>query len=210
MSDIIIIHGYTGAGKTACSKRLAKLSPGSKPIEHLSIGDHLRDIRTGVVSSKFAHIINNHNTLLPPDPSLINNLIFDLISPEDNSITLLDGYPRYKDTIDIFLKAIKDHQHRLLGCLSLDLSFNTCVSRQINRGVRHGENIDFIDHESFAKERYDRHAKITLDAIDELSKTTPTIHLDAETDLDTLSQEFNIVVGRLALSASNNSSSNKS
>lgn len=48
MSKIAIIHGAPGSGKTIHSGKFKELCLG---VEHLSIGDQLRAIKTGKVSS---------------------------------------------------------------------------------------------------------------------------------------------------------------
>lgn len=135
MAEIIIIHGTPGSGKSTHSEKLTQFSYGGFPIFHISVGNRLRDIRTGNKDSKFSSEINNPYAPALLDHRIVNNIIFEYIEecPAD-SIVLVDGYPRFVDAIDIFMDSIKGDNHTLLGCINLSISLETCMSRLSVRG----------------------------------------------------------------------------
>lgn len=124
MAEIIVVHGPPGSGKTIHSERLTQFSFSDHPIFHISAGNRLREIRTRSVDSRFSAEVNDPNAHALLDHRIVNGIIFEYISdcPAD-SIVLVDGYPRFADAIDVFMKAVKEGSHTLLGCINLNISF---------------------------------------------------------------------------------------
>jgi len=180
MADIIVVHGTPGAGKSTHSKNLAEHHLKDRPVFHISVGDRLRAIRTGEFQSKYGAEINDPNAPALLDHRLVNGVIFEYISLcSPDSVVLVDGYPRFADATEPFVEAVNEDDHKLLGCVHLEISQETSINRLAGRGVRRGERIGDITP-GVAERRYDEHQTYTLEAIRELSEAAPVVKIDAE------------------------------
>lgn len=154
-----------------------------QPISHISIGNTLRDIRTGIANSKFSMVINDPDAPALLDHNLINDLILELISEcSPDSIVLVDGYPRFADAIDVFADSLREGGHTLLGCINLNVSLETCMARLSERGARSGERI-VLNRDSVEK-RFSEHLTYTTEAVNVLRKITKVIDINAESSRD--------------------------
>lgn len=199
MAEIIVIHGTPGAGKSTHSERLANYSVNERPVFHISAGNRLRDIRNGIVESAYGEVINSPDA--PPllDHKVVNGVIFEFISQcPENSVVLVDGYPRFSDATGVFLETIKEGNHTLLGCINLSISLETSKERLSGRGVRSGERIRGDSSVEFAEKRYADHLKYTNEAVRTLGEVTRVINVDAEADLNTVWEAYNEAFKTLA------------
>ena len=197
MAKIVVIHGTPGAGKTTHSERLVKLSRADYPVFHISAGNRLRDIRTGVIQSTFGLEINNPSAPALLDHRIVNGVIFEYIEQHTrNSIVLVDGYPRFVDAIEPFIEAIKTGGHELLGCLNLSISLETCMARLSGRGVRRGERIG-VDIDSVER-RYFEHSTYTIEAVKALKEITRVIDIDAESHQEIVWESYLLAFQELA------------
>ena len=199
MTDIIVVHGTPGAGKSTHSIKLAQFSLDERPIFHISAGNRLRDVRIGEFNSAFNAEINNPNAPMLLDHQIVNGVIFEYISqcPPD-SIVLVDGYPRFTDAIDLFVEAIKEGGHKLLGCINLSISLETCMSRLSGRGSRRGERIG--NTRDFVEKRFSDHLTYTTEAVNKLEEIVPVINIDAESNEQVVWESVNEAVRRLVYS----------
>ncbi len=189
MAEIIVVHGTPGSGKSTHSEKLTQFSYRGRPIFHISAGNRLRDIRTHSVESRFSAEINDPNAPRLLDHRIVNGIIFEYISEcPDNSIVLIDGYPRFKDAIGVFMEAVKEGGHKLLGCINLNISLETSMARLSGRGVRRGERIS-ITMESVEK-RFSEHLTYTTEATNALREFVPVIDVDAEPDMNTVWESY--------------------
>lgn len=197
MAEIIVVHGPPGSGKSIHSERLTRFSFNDRPIFHISAGNRMRAIRTRTVDSRFSAEVNDPNAPALLDHGLVNGIIFEYISdcPVD-SIVLVDGYPRFADTIDVFMEAIKEGNHALLGCINLNISLEISMSRLPGRGARRGERIG-ISKDSVEK-RFADHLTYTTEAINALGEITSLINIDAEPAIDIVWESFSNAFRTLA------------
>jgi adenylate kinase family enzyme len=191
MAEIIVVHGPPYSGKSTQSKKLTEYSIGGRSIHHVSSGNLLRAIRTGEIESAFGHIVNGHKDAGRVDDRVVNGIMFEFISkcPED-SIVLVDGYPRFKDAVGLFIDEVNNSGHTLLGCINVDISLDTSLARFPERGTRKGERFVEVNDEVVRK-RYSEHEDYTQEAIAELGKKTRIISIDGNQPVDAVWESFN-------------------
>lgn len=191
MAEIIVVHGPPYSGKSTQSKKLTEYSIGGRSIHHVSSGNLLRAIRTGEIESVYGDIVNGHKDSGRVDDRVVNGIMFEFISkcPED-SIILVDGYPRFKDAVGLFINEIDNSGHTLLGCINVDISLDTSLARFPERGTRKGERFVEVNDEVVRK-RYSEHTDYTLEAIAELGKKTRIVSIDGNQPVDAVWESFN-------------------
>lgn len=198
MAELVVIHGFPGAGKSTQAERLAQDSLENRRMIHVSAGTRLRDIRTGNASSAYQDIIRNPNTPLPIDNDIVNSVLFELIpSDEPNTFGLIDGYPRHADAVDTFMEASHERQHRLIGCVSLELSLETSLSRIVGRGVRNGERLYDRSLEEHTRKRYQNHLNETMGTIEHMSTMMPLVRINAEGGPEEVWEQFHSGINHL-------------
>ena len=170
---------------------MTEYSIGGRSIHHVSSGNLLRAIRTGEIESVFGHIVNGHKDSGRVDDGVVNGIMFEFISkcPKD-SIVLVDGYPRFKDAVGLFIHEITNSGHTLLGCINVDISLDTSLARFPERGTRRGERFAGVNDEVVRK-RYSEHEDYTQEAIAELGKKTRIVSIDGNQPVDVVWESFN-------------------
>lgn len=176
MAEIVVVHGTPGSGKSTQSQRLAESQIEDLQIFHLSVGNRIRGVRTGSIRSAFSPNQKSGSETL--DHHGINNIVFEYVSEcPSSSIVLVDGYPRFVEAVGLFINRIQNNNHRLLGCLNLTISDQTCVTRLTSRGTRLGERALTPE---FIQDRLNVHHAFTLPAVNALSELTSVLNVDAE------------------------------
>ena len=188
MAEIIVVHGPPGSGKSIHSTRLSDTGLPGKQVDHISAGDRLRAIRTGRVDSAYKDVNPAPGQRMLLDHSIMTGVIFEYINQSpDNSILLVDGYPRFAEAVEGFVGAAKANNNALLGCVNLEVSKQVSLERVLGRGTRLGEvNVSL----SLAEKRYQEHLDFTLQAIAALGKLTEVIKIDAEPAMEVVWGSF--------------------
>jgi adenylate kinase family enzyme len=199
MSEIIVVQGYAGAGKSTISKRISRLAHNGIRIGHVSAGMRLRAIRTGAEPSRYASLINSPDAPSPLPDEVVNGAIFEQVNPADHALTLIDGYPRHESGVDVFTKALRAGGHRLLGCLCLEVTQQTSVDRILSRGQREGELLKGASLAEFAVRRYVNDATQVQAAVSLLGGIAPVEHIDANGSIDELFQRSLETLERLGV-----------
>lgn len=198
MSNIIVLHGTPGSGKTTHASKFKELY--SPEVEHISIGNRLRSIRLGEVQSKFKRDIDKQAETLaqsaPLNHEIVNGVVFEFIEqcPSIASI-LVDGYPRFLDQLPLFFASMSEQNNTYLGIINLFISRSTCVDRLTGRGKRPGEK-----HvtEDFALWRFNEYQTHTIPTIAQLGTNVRTININAEPSLEVVWATFHDSAHQLA------------
>ncbi len=193
MAEIVVVHGAPGSGKTTHSEKLSHISYKDRPVLHISAGDRIRDIRLGEANSVHEDIVKDPNApFLLQDHSIVNGIVFEYVSEcPSNSIVLIDGYPRFAGAISVFTESIHKGGHKLLGCINLNISQETCISRLAIRGVRKGERTIYTGNlVEKAIRRYSEYVDYTMVAVEEFGKITSIVSIDAEPNVEVVWQSF--------------------
>lgn len=199
MSDIIIVHGAPGAGKSTLSRKFAQFTSGNRLIFHISSGERLRAIRTGEYTSRYSQEVNDPSAPAPLDHRLVTRVVFEDVPLNlPNSLVLIDGYPSFPEAVNPFLEAVNEGDHRLLGCLNLIISEETSMNRLAGRGARRGERITGITSEVVGK-RYGEYLTYTAETIGLLKEGFPVINIDAEPNEQIVWSSFIRTIGELDL-----------
>lgn len=200
MSEIVVVQGYAGSGKSTHCERLSQdYLYNGEPIAHVSAGTRLRAIRTGLDTSAYADLINDPDAPSPLPDEIVNGAMFERANPSERGLTLIDGYPRHESGVEVFAHALRKGRHRLLGCVSLEVTQETSVARILSRGERRGEQVKANTLAEFAMQRYQRDTTQTQAAIARLSRLAPVERVDANGNVNEVWQEFGVALGRLGL-----------
>ena len=138
--DIILLGGKPGSGKSRLGRELAaELEPGIS-AEHLSLGEQVRAIGRGALSSYSREVIAHLDSPHPEKP-LPDELAYGLVSEalvraDEAHLILLDGYPRYASQIEsVYELAIKDERW-LDGMIITDTNDEIALARMLKRNER--------------------------------------------------------------------------
>lgn len=190
MSEIVVVHGYVGSGKSTQCSRLKSEGLDSVRVQHISAGNRLRAIRTGAETSEFSQYINTPDAPSPLPDWVVEGAVLEPLDSSDDTLALIDGYPRHPEAVKSFHEAIQRRRHKLLGTIAMQLPMDISIDRIVARGKRDGEKLRGGDMREFAEHRYQLDMQTTNLAIDALSKIALTRSVDATGDLSTVYTNF--------------------
>lgn len=199
MSEIVIVQGYAGSGKSTHSEHFSQNNYNDTYIAHVSAGTRLRAIRTGVEKSYYADIINNPTAPSPLPDEVVNAVILEKANPARNGLTIIDGYPRHESGVSVFEHAIKQRHHFLLGVICLEVTMDTSVSRILGRGKRDGEHIKGLDLADYARKRYEDDSTQTQRSISRLERIAPVERVDANAGIEEVRERFYCAMDRFGI-----------
>ena len=189
MAEIIVVHGPPGSGKSIHSERLESEGLLGRSVDHVSAGDRLRAIRTGKIASAYSDVVNpapGQRILL--DHAIMTGVVFEYINQRsDDTLMLVDGYPRFADAVNGFMEAAQANNHALMGCVNLEVSKWVSLDRVLGRGTRSGE-VDVS--KTLAEKRYQEHLDFTLQAIGDLGRVVEVVNVDAERPMEVVWGSF--------------------
>lgn len=190
MSEIVVVHGYVGSGKSTQCTMLASTGLDGISVQHISAGNRLRNIRTGVQASEFSDFINDPGAPSPLPDWVVAGTIFEIIDRGNASMSLVDGYPRHPQAVESFCTTASSRRHTLLGTIAMQLTIDASVERIAQRGKRDGERVEAANIRDFARHRYLKDLQTTNHAIDKLGKIAPVRFVDAEQDISVVHARF--------------------
>lgn len=198
MAGAVIIHGYPGSGRTTHCKRVASENFDGKSVRHVSVGDQIRAIRQQGIHSNHSNYVRSSETPAHLPDEIVNGIVFEALgTPAPDDILLIDGYPCYAPTVDIFHTSLKENNHRLLGTIALDVSLDTSIARTLSRGRRMDDAISNEVWESEIVFRYNRYDQTTRIAILGLSTFAAVETIDANGTEEAVYADFSAALGRL-------------
>jgi adenylate kinase family enzyme len=199
MSEIVVVQGYAGSGKSTHSEHFSQNRYNGEAIVHVSAGTRLRAIRTGIEDSRHAAFINDPEAPSPLPDEIVNDVIFENANPVRNGLTLIDGYPRHETGVGVFERSLRRERHRLLGSVCLEVTMNTSVRRILSRGERDGERIKGRDLADYARRRYRDDSTQTQRAVQRLERIAPVERVDANASVEEVRERFYQAMGRLGV-----------
>lgn len=139
---VIMMGGAPGSGTSRLGKVLEQhLWRHHASAEHISVGNRIRAIGSGVLRSVYTDTVVNHlnsdRAFLPIDDDIMYGLVSEvLLQSEERDIILLDGYPRYEpQAADIQDLAVKD-ERSVTGMIVTQVDEETSLARMIKRGQK--------------------------------------------------------------------------
>jgi len=200
MAEVIVVHGYAGSGKSTQCSRLEKEGYFESPVQHISAGNRLRSIRTGLTTSAYGPLINHPDAPSPLPDEVVSGAILEAVfqEPENyNTLVLIDGYPRHPTAVEAFRNELVNRSHRLLGTIALQVSMGTSVERILQRGERTGEKIKADTLQEFAIQRYELDRNTTNIAIETLAEFAPVEIVDSSGERDVVYKNFRKSIANL-------------
>ena len=192
MAEVIVVHGYVGSGKSTQCSRLEQEGYFDSSVQHISAGNILRSIRNGLATSPYERFINSPDAPSPlPDEVVTGAILESVLEPENNNtLVLIDGYPRHPTAVEAFRGELANRSHRFLGTIALQVSLETSVQRILQRGERAGEKIKADTLQEFAVQRYELDRNTTNIAIETLSEFAPVEIVDSSGERDVVYENF--------------------
>ncbi|MDB5169418.1 MAG: adenylate kinase [Candidatus Saccharibacteria bacterium] len=151
-------------------------------VRHLSIGDLKRDIVAGKVPSAYAEMLQqrehpDRKTGAAPSEAMTGIMEeFILASPE--SLTIVDGFPRYMDRVAPFKASMEHIGARVLALCVVTVDEAVLISRLTQREERSGQKI------KDPLERLADHRDNIVPTLELLAEDYPYYELDGSLPLD--------------------------
>jgi len=199
MAEIIVVHGYAGSGKSTQCSQLEQDGYFDLSIQHISAGNRLRSIRTGLSGSVYEPFINSPDAPSPLPDYVVSGTILESVQESENgkTLVLIDGYPRHSTAVEAFRDELANRSHRLIGTIALQVSMQTSVERILQRGERVGEKIKTDTLREFAVQRYELDRDTTNIAIETLAKFGPIEIVDSSGQRNTVYESFRQSIANL-------------
>lgn len=176
-----MLGGAPGSGKSSIGRHF--VSQG-KPTgaRHLAIGDLKRDITAGKVPSTYTELLHqaahpDRKTGAAPSAAMIG-IMEEFILANPNSLTVIDGFPRYMDRVEPFKKSIGHIAANVLALVVVEADEELLLERLASREARPGQRMQD------PVERLAGHRANILPTLTVLAQDYPTYTLDGAAPLD--------------------------
>jgi len=211
LSDVILIDGPPGSGKGYIS---GKYIQGNPSFQHISAGDRIRGIRSGVVGSVFTPTVLAYlekRELLPDE--VFGDIVVESIAHggEGIDVSLLDGFPQKNGDFERVQDRLRESGRRILGAICLNATLETSVARMAYRGMRPGEEIrrqyifdEDSDEIQYFRKRYLAHQRAREESLMMIleSNNVRLDHIDVNPDI-LVAENSAIIVKQFARSIAN-------
>ena len=142
--EIILLAGAPGSGKSSIGKLMISQN---KPIgvRHLAIGDLKRDITSGKIPSAYAEMLQqsahpDRKTGAAPSEAM-TGIMEEFLLDKPETLTILDGFPRYMDRLLPFKESMARMGARVLALAVVEVDENVLLERLTLRAVRPGQKV---------------------------------------------------------------------
>jgi len=199
--ELIFLGGPPGVGKSTLARGY---SAGDTSAQQIGAGDLIRDVRAGVLHSKYEDIIQDaisKRELVPPE--VFSGLMHERIQQADKrvSLSLIDGFPYSELDWSTFVEQMESTEVSVKGFVALNSSVELCVDRMEQRGVRDGEQVRILrdekSHDFFVR-RYDEYSRKKELIVDIFMRSgVPIVDIDASRSGNEISEVFRTTIQSL-------------
>ncbi|MFB8004941.1 nucleoside monophosphate kinase [Nocardia sp. NPDC056000] len=184
--ELILVQGKPGCGKSSASEAVVSELRRRHGIDavFVSVGDRLRAIRAGTVTSKFAEQVTGAAKALSSGRRVTDDLVTAVVDEfltlrSSSQVLIVDGYPKYRQQLDPFECAVARASGQIRGVVYMDLPDELAVGRIVRRGSRIGEQ---ASAQQFARDRIALYNSENRDIESMLRARYRTIRVDASND----------------------------
>jgi|GEM_PF-5656976 len=182
--NVILIQSKPGLGKSTLAKSVVSaLCEQGIMAERMSLGDQLRAISDGEITSAFSEqlrayrdLLAHHGTL--DDPELVHGIVQEALDRSSASIVVIDGHPRYQRLVPGFMQIVERGEINLVKLVILDGTDQFAIERM------HDRSRELFGVQENAAERLATHTCDTQPAIDQLERRYGALHIDATRPLE--------------------------
>lgn len=146
---LIFMAGMPGSGKSRLGEAMVGTLRDYMPIEHVSMGDHIRGVSEGRTDSLYGadiqEHVQTHGSFAPMDDQLIQQITREVLRQHEHTQTLLlDGYPRYDSQVQ-GLKDLalfedwlipRDNPWHVVGGIITEVDREVALGRMLRRSER--------------------------------------------------------------------------
>lgn len=191
--EILLLGGAPGSGKSSIAKRFVELG---KPAgaRHLSIGDLKRSIVAGETPSPYAEMLQqrehpDRKTGAAPSEAMIG-IMEEFILARPESLTIVDGFPRYTDRVVPFKESMLRISANVLALCVVEVDESILIERLSGRVDRSGQEL------KDPSKRLADHRDNVVPTLDVLATDYPRCALDGTLPLNTNAAELLTVYER--------------
>jgi adenylate kinase family enzyme len=136
--ELLLVGGPPWSGKSSIARSFVELGQPTG-VKHLSIGNLKRAIIAGDVPSAYKDQLSErvthypHHDVIPKDA--ITGIFEEFIQGSPNSLTVVDGYPRYPDRLPVFREAVERLGANVLAFCQVWVSPLILEQRAVQRRV---------------------------------------------------------------------------
>ncbi|HEY4504466.1 MAG TPA: nucleoside monophosphate kinase [Candidatus Paceibacterota bacterium] len=170
-----MVNGKPGAGKSTCCREALERHDewADQPVSHLSIGSRIRGIVSGAIDSSFASELLGHRREIAGMSLIDYGLAFSVVNEylqnvSENDAVLLDGFPRQAQQVPLLEAMAKNSGIAILGCISVEISDEESIARQIGRVEPYDRPDTTIEAATRRLAEYDKETVPTINRAQEL------------------------------------------
>lgn len=182
--NVLLIQSKPGLGKSTLAKSVVSaLCEQGIMAERMSLGDQLRTISDGEITSAFSEQLHTYKDLLAhhgtlDNPELIHGIVQEALDRSNATIMVIDGHPRYRRLVPGFIQMVERGEINLVKLIILDGTDQFATERM------HDRSRELFGVQENAAERLATHAREAQPAIDQLERRYGALLIDATRPLE--------------------------
>lgn len=187
MPNIVLIQSKPGLGKTRLATAVVQaLNEQGIVADHFSMGDKLRGMFDGTVSSRFTQELQKYHYELShhlpvPDAELTADIAGEFCEESavrGVQVSVIDGYPRYPHLLPAFHRIVKEYNLIVVLLVVLENADELATDRII------GRDRQALGEVENAVQRLANYAEVSAPVVDGLTKEYPTLRIHAADELE--------------------------